>query len=91
MLEYPPENVHVAFSPIIRSKQMKVLKDEHQYSSAQFNYDLSDENIDRSNDADLSIAYQTVDQTESLFGLMGEYGNNVMIYDTESYILRNQI
>jgi hypothetical protein len=22
---------------------------------------------------------------------MGEHGNNVMIYDTESYILRNQI
>jgi hypothetical protein len=27
----------------------------------------------------------------SLFGLMGEYGNNLMIYDTDSIILKNQI
>jgi len=33
ILDFPPENVHVAFSPITRSKKIKVLKEEHHYSS----------------------------------------------------------
>lgn len=28
---------------------------------------------------------------ESLFGIMGEYGNNLMIYSSDSIILKHQI
>ena len=34
---------------------------------------------------------ETLNISESLFGIMGEYGNNLMIYDTESIILKHQI
>jgi hypothetical protein len=27
----------------------------------------------------------------ALFGVMGEYGNNIMVYDTESIMLKHQI
>lgn len=30
-------------------------------------------------------------QSECLFALMGDYGNNVQVYDSESVILRNRI
>lgn len=89
ILDFPPENVHVAFSPITRSKILKVLKEDPYPSKATFKDDLPDENIDSSNESKISHSYQTVEQTESQFGLMGEHGNNVMIYDTESYLLRN--
>jgi len=49
-----------------------------------------DENIDLSNSADLGL-HTTVMQSESYFALMGDYGNNVCVYDTESVILRNRI
>lgn len=36
---------------------------------------------------------QTAEETfqvhESFFGIMGEYGNNMMVYDTESIILKH--
>jgi WD40 repeat protein len=37
------------------------------------------------------MAHTTVMQSESLLALMGDYGNNVCVYDTESVILRNKI
>lgn len=29
--------------------------------------------------------------TESLFGVVGDHGNSLMIYDTDSIVLRHQI
>ena len=40
---------------------------------------------------EISLTKEEQYSWESLFGLMGEYGNNLMIYDTESIILKNQI
>lgn len=32
---------------------------------------------------------ETFQVSESFFGLIGEYGNNLMVYDTESIILKH--
>ena len=40
---------------------------------------------------DLSVAQDDYVIHESLFGIMGEYGNNLMIYTTDSIILKHQI
>ena len=34
---------------------------------------------------------QEVTYMDSLFGIMGEYGNNIMIYSSDSIILKHQI
>ena len=34
---------------------------------------------------------EEVTVNESLFGIMGEYGNNLMIYSSDSIILKHQI
>jgi WD40 repeat protein len=34
---------------------------------------------------------ETYQVSESFFGIIGEYGNNLMVYDTESIILKHQI
>lgn len=61
ILDFPPENVHVAFSPITRSKILKVLKEDPYPSKATFKDDLPDENIDSSNESKISHSYQTVE------------------------------
>ena len=38
---------------------------------------------------DQEMEEEIFDVQEQLFAVMGEYGNNVMIYDTESVILRH--
>jgi hypothetical protein len=38
---------------------------------------------------EISLVKEPEYNWESLFGLMGEYGNNLMIYDTDSIILKN--
>ena len=38
---------------------------------------------------DLSVAQDDYVIHESLFGIMGEYGNNLMIYTTDSIILKH--
>lgn len=88
-LTFPPQNLHVAFSPITRSKKVKVIKDGLNYQQSFPDGLPADENIDASNCIELQHSIE--DEFESLFGLMGEHGNNVMIYDTESFVLRNQI
>ena len=39
---------------------------------------------------DLSVEDE-VFTMESLFGIMGEYGNNIMIYSSDSCVLKHQI
>ena len=39
---------------------------------------------------DLSVEEEVIIM-ESLFGIMGEYGNNLMIYSSDSIILKHQI
>ena len=39
---------------------------------------------------DMSVEDEVI-MTESLFGIMGEYGNNIMIYSSDSIILKHQI
>ena len=39
---------------------------------------------------DLSVADEIV-VVDSLFAIMGEYGNNIMIYSSDSIILKHQI
>mgnify|MGYP000872083719 CR=1 FL=1 len=34
---------------------------------------------------------ETITMKIALFGIMGEYGNNIMVYDTESIMLKHQI
>jgi len=41
------------------------------------------------NEDEISLVKETEYRWESLFGLMGEYGNNLMVYDTDSIILKN--
>ena len=41
-------------------------------------------------DDDLSVEEEVI-VLESLFGIMGEYGNNIMIYSSESIVLKHQI
>jgi len=43
------------------------------------------------NEDEISLVRENEYSWESLFGLMGEYGNNLMVYDTDSIILKNQI
>jgi len=43
------------------------------------------------NEDEISLVKENEYSWESLFGLMGEYGNNLMVYDTNSIILKNQI
>lgn len=38
----------------------------------------------------LSVEEETI-VVESMFAIMGEYGNNIMIYSTDSIILKHQI
>ena len=39
-------------------------------------------------DDDLSVEEEVI-VLESLFGIMGEYGNNIMIYSSESIVLKH--
>jgi len=31
------------------------------------------------------------DESQQKFGVMGEYGNNIVIYDSESFLIQHQI
>mmetsp|Transcript_15803 Transcript_15803/g.21395 ORF Transcript_15803/g.21395 Transcript_15803/m.21395 type:complete len:96 (-) Transcript_15803:3026-3313(-) len=52
----------------------------------------NDNTINHEQSADLSVPdEEDLFTVESLFGIMGEYGNNLMIYSSESIILKHQI
>lgn len=55
--------------------------------------ELNEENQNYSNMDASETSERTNEETylvsESFFGIMGEYGNNLMVYDTESIILKH--
>lgn len=51
---------------------------------------MSQAERDGDDESDLSVVDDIV-TVESLFGIMGEYGNNLMIYSSDSIILKHQI
>lgn len=46
-------------------------------------------NMDEEEEQTENTVEETYQVTESFFGIMGEYGNNLMVYDTESIILKH--
>ncbi len=49
-----------------------------------------EENQNEDQSEDLSIAEDFI-MVDSMFAIMGEYGNNLMIYSSDSIILKHQI
>ena len=84
-LEFPSQYVHVAFSTLIRKQTQKDFSnDDEEIHSLQ-------NELRQGNEDEISLVRENEYSWESLFGLMGEYGNNLMVYDTDSIILKNQI
>lgn len=92
-LEFAPQFVHVAFSmPIVRRRQNAFnrnihLKDLNQMGSEQ---DTSQQDEQEMSEDGLSVD-EEITVVESMFAIMGEYGNNIMIYSSDSIILKHQI
>ena len=93
--------MHVAFSPKIVRKKLNVFN-----QNMKFNRELDMDSDDRGiyADKDNERYSQSDDPSflapdgeaitevhDSLFAIMGEYGNNIMIYSTDSVILKHQI
>lgn len=75
--------MHVAFSSLIRKQTQKDFSnDDDEIHSLQ-------NELRQSNEDEISLVKESEYRWESLFGLMGEYGNNLMVYDTDSIILKN--
>ncbi len=49
-----------------------------------------EENQNEDQSEDLSVAEDFI-MVDSMFAIMGEYGNNLMIYSSDSIILKHQI
>ncbi len=49
-----------------------------------------EENQNEDQSEDLSVAEDII-MVDSMFAIMGEYGNNLMIYSSDSIILKHQI
>lgn len=93
-LEFVPKYIHVAFSPISRRTTAKIYKQQDHVVDLSIDrqLELNEENQNYSNmDASERTNEETYLVSESFFGIMGEYGNNLMVYDTESIILKHQI
>jgi len=95
-LEFPPEFVCVAFSqPIVRQLQKGFnrniqLNDLNNMGSATESASNIEEIQNEDQSEDLSVADEIV-VVDSLFAIMGEYGNNLMVYSSDSIILKHQI
>ena len=93
-LEFPPQFVHVAFSQIIATKKYNVLNHNIRLNN-QAPYDDSEQSYtDAANmesERESQEPREEVTVNESLFAIMGEYGNNLMIYSSDSIILKHQI
>lgn len=75
--------MHVAFSSLIRKQTQKDFSnDDDEIHSLQ-------NELRQGNEDEISLVKENEYRWESLFGLMGEYGNNLMVYDTDSIILKN--
>lgn len=100
-LEFPPQHVHIAFSPLLNKTQYRMVRTQNEVATNELDDEMS-ENIDHSNNVMTnredddeeqtnSEVVQAYQQAESMFAIMGEYGNNILVYDTESIILKHQI
>lgn len=93
-IAFPPQSVHVAFSPVIARAKMNLNKSEiHlEEQSDELDMDMSDRNQDEHDNWSGNQENQQP-QTfyESLFAVMGEYGNSVMIYSSDSAVLKHHI
>ena len=102
-MEFAPEFVHVAFStPIVRPKPVNAFNrniqardlngmggagSQTESISAMSNGEMEGE----AEDIDLGEDGEELVIMDSLFAVMGEYGNNLMIYSAESIVLKHQI
>ena len=98
-LEFPPQFVHVAFSETIATKKINVLNrnvilDGGAYDDMDLNSESYQDvaNMDPdSGRASEPVYKEEIIVKESLFGILGENGNNLMIYSSDSIILKHQI
>ena len=96
-LEFAPEFVHVAFSsPIARPRQNAFnrniqLRDLNNMGGGSTDSASVIEDPTREDQSDALSVNEEVIIMEALFGIMGEYGNNLMIYSSDSIILKHQI
>ena len=60
-------------------------------SASDSNSQLNKEEDQEDQSEDMSMNEEEFVVLESLFAIMGEYGNNLMIYSTDSIILKHQI
>ena len=100
-LEFAPEFVHVAFSqPITRRKPSGFNRNIQQRdlvgmgssaTESASNAELHDGEGDGMSDSDDMSIHEDFVTVESMFAIMGEYGNNLMIYSSDSIILKHQI
>ena len=95
-LEFPPQYVHVAFSPVIVRQRVILRPGQDQseiHQEDNFDRDPSRES-ERQDSEHLTEGIDGGDIQnfyESMFAVMGEYGNSVMIYSSDSVILRHHI
>jgi WD40 repeat protein len=98
-LQFPPEFVHVAFSPKITCQRVNVFN-KNMKLNKNFSMDDDEEPFDKDSQSDnfqdgsedpSFLTQENITTFDSLFGVMGEYGNNVMIYSADSVILKHQI
>ena len=86
--------MHVAFSPVIVRHKLTLYKTQDQSAIHLENQSSRMSESDRHGESDrLSDVDGPEFQNyyESLFAVMGEYGNSIMIYSSDSVILRHQI
>ena len=63
---------------------------ENNTTESASNLDGEEVNANEFVDTNLSVEEEVI-MLDSLFGIMGEYGNNIMIYSSDSIILKHQI
>lgn len=96
-LEFAPPMIHVAYSPMIERQKVTLYKS---YPTSNINMgdnESFDMDMDVSEKEEHQIDTDSMDVPEvhsyyeSMFAVMGECGNNVMIYSSDSIVLRHHI
>jgi WD40 repeat protein len=95
-LEFQPEFVHVAFSPKITKQKINYFNKVNKIGELGMESEERDAYADpdqqsQSDDPSFLVQEAVTEVHDSLFAIMGEYGNNIMIYSSDSVILKHQI
>jgi WD40 repeat protein len=94
-LDFPPQHVHVAFSPVIVRQKMMLRHTKNQLEINEDNFDRNDSKESEHHESEhLTEALEGEEiqnYYETMFAVMGEYGNSVMIYSSDSIVLRHHI